>query len=60
MQRLQIIPPREYGLISLINSYLAFSSFSFFWDGQHFLTSVERPLDTLWSLHNVVFPIVLD
>ena len=28
--------------------------------GQHFLTSVERPLDTLWSLHNVVFLIVLD
>ena len=32
MQRLQIIPPWECGLISLINSYLAFSSFSFFWD----------------------------
>ena len=32
MQRLQIIPPWECGLITLINSYLAFSSFSFFWD----------------------------
>ena len=28
--------------------------------GQHFLTSVKRPLDTLWSLHTVVFLIVLD
>ena len=28
--------------------------------GQHFLTPVERPLDTLGNLHNVVFLIVLD
>ena len=28
--------------------------------GQHFLTSFERPLDISWSLHNVVFHIVLD
>ena len=27
---------------------------------QHFLTSVERPLDTLCSLHNIVFLVVLD
>ena len=29
MQRLQMNPPRECGLIRLINSYLAFSSFIF-------------------------------
>ena len=29
-------------------------------NGQYFLTPVERPMDTLWSLHNVVFLIVLN
>ena len=29
MQRLQMNPPWEWGLISLINSYLAFSLFNF-------------------------------
>ena len=30
MQQLQMNPPWEYGLIILINSYLAFSFFNFF------------------------------
>ena len=41
-QRLQMNPPWECGLISRINSYLAFSFFSFFYDNVFAIGSMYK------------------
>ena len=46
MQRLQMNPPWKCGLISLINSYLAFSFFPFL--GQRYCNYVYIRSSTLW------------